>query len=946
MFGTRQGNSFPVMNLQPTHPSRLRRGLTVALCSLLAPLAASAESLTGLVRDANNQSFLMGARVTVESTGRSVTTDREGRFVLRDLAPGNTTVTVDYLGYEPVTETVNVPAGSDATLNFSVGAEVLKMEAFVVEGNREGQAKALQQKRMAANVVDLIAADNIGKLPDGNAAEAVRRLPGVVAEIDQGEGRFIVVRGIDSSLNNVTINGQVVGSPDGGTRAVAMDAVPADLISRIEVVKAVTPDMDHNAIGASVNIVTPSAFDRDEAFGSAKFSTGVNDKSGRASYDGAVSYGTRFGNDQWGLVVGASYSYRRYASDLASIGTWVDRNGYYVPSSYTLFDYDVERQRGGVNAGIEFRPTEGRSFYLRSSYNTFQDDEGRNQVDFDFDRGTLSNQTETTGSWSQGRASREFRSYLQRAKINSVQAGTELEFDRSTVDASVTIGRSERITPRRVDWEFRSSSSAFPSSYDLSTKPVFTLTPTDNFYEASAYPFRRVRSRSDAEVEDLVSAELNFERDAELLGGHGSWKVGARWLSREKSLDRNNENYTGATSFRLSEPGLAGGEPDDFMDGQLRFGATLNYDALADFFDANPSYFSYDAGGSLANSTESDFEVAEDVMAAYAMANVSWGQLSLLGGVRLEATDADYTANEFGQENGNDIFREISGSNDYTDVMPGLHLRYAFSDRLQVRASWTNTLGRPAYGDLAPVRETDIEEVTAGEFQGSISTGNSELKPYESMNFDAGIEYFLDGAGILSAAVFHKEIDNPIYGNSTTLFDTTFEGRYYSTLGLSRPENGDSGKVTGLELNYQQYFTFLPGPFNGFGFSANYTWTDSEVTVFSRPGETLPFFKQADGAGNVALYYEKYGWDVRLALNYSGEYLAGVGGSADQDAYVDSRTTWDFKIAYRINEQWQVYGEMLNISEEPLRESWGTQHFLAGREIYSWNAKIGVTWRM
>ncbi|WP_221031204.1 TonB-dependent receptor [Actomonas aquatica] len=927
-------------------PQRLRERIAVGLCCLFTAGAVSAESLTGLVRDANNQSFLVGARVSVDGTGRAATTDREGRFTMRDLAPGTYTVTVDYLGYDTVSQTVVVPNGADAAVDFSVGGEVLEMAAFVVEGNREGQAKALQQKRVSANLVDLIAADNIGKLPDGNAAEAVRRLPGVVAEIDQGEGRFIVVRGIDSALNNVTINGQVVGSPDGGTRAVAMDAVPADLISRIEVIKAVTPDMDHNAIGASVNIVTPSAFDRDEAFASAKFSTGINAKSDRASYDGAVSYGSRLADERWGIVVGASYSYRRYASDLASVGAWVDRNGYYVPSGYTLFDYDVERQRGGVNAGVEFRPTDGRSFYLRSSFNTFQDDEGRNQVDYDFNRGTLSNQTANTGEWSQGRASREFRSYLQRARINSVQAGTELEFDRSTFDASVTVGRSERITPRRVDWEFRSSSSAFPSSYDTSTHPIPTLTPSDNFYEASAYPFRRVRRRSDAEVEDLVSAELNFKREAELLGGHGSWKVGARWLSRDKSLDRNNENYTGATSFSLSEPGLAGGEPDDFMDGQVQFGATLDNPALEAFFANNPSYFEYDPDGSLANSTESDFDVSEDVMAAYAMADVSWGQLTVLGGVRLEATEADYAANEFGEENGSPIFRPITGSNDYTDVMPGLHLRYAFSDRLQLRASWTNTIGRPAYGDLAPVRETEVEQVTANEFQGSISTGNPDLKPYESMNFDAGLEYFLDGAGILSAAVFHKEIDNPIYGNSTSLFDTTFEGRFYSQLGLSRPENGDSGKVTGIELNYQQYFTFLPGPFNGFGFSANYTWTDSEVTIFSRPGEKLPFFKQADGAGNVALYYEKYGWDVRLALNYSGEYLSGVGGAADQDFYVDSRLSWDFKMSYRINDHWQVYGEMLNIFEEPLRESWGTQHFLAGREIYSWNAKLGVTWRM
>lgn len=168
-------------------PQRLRERIAVGLCCLFTAGAVSAESLTGLVRDANNQSFLVGARVSVDGTGRAATTDREGRFTMRDLAPGTYTVTVDYLGYDTVSQTVVVPNGADAAVDFSVGGEVLEMAAFVVEGNREGQAKALQQKRVSANLVDLIAADNIGKLPDGNAAEAVRRLPGVVAEIDQGK---------------------------------------------------------------------------------------------------------------------------------------------------------------------------------------------------------------------------------------------------------------------------------------------------------------------------------------------------------------------------------------------------------------------------------------------------------------------------------------------------------------------------------------------------------------------------------------------------------------------------------------------------------------------------------------------------------------------------------------------------------------------------------------
>lgn len=928
--------------------SRLRRGLMIAAGGLALLTTASAESVTGRVRDANNQSLLFGAKVSVTDSDRYTTTDREGRYTLRDLAPGSYSLTVSYLGYDDVSSTVTIPAGGEAVLDFTPGAEVLAMQAFLVEGTREGQARALQQKRVAANMMDVVASDSIGKLPDGNAAEAVRRLPGVIAEIDQGEGRFIVVRGIDAALNNVTVNGQLMGSPDGGTRAVAMDAVPADLISRIEVIKAVTPDMDHNAIGASVNIVTPSAFDREEPFASVKAAYGTNAKSERAIYDASVAYGTRFGDDKWGIVIGASHSHRRYASDLANSGVWVDRNGYYVPSGRAFFDYDVERRRSGLNAAVEFRPDDARRFYLRTSINTFRDDEGRDQVDFDFNRGDLTNQTATTGDWSQGRASREFRSYLQTRENSSVQAGTEITLDDAIFDASVSFSKAERITPRRVDWEFRSSGGAFPNSYDVTTGAggLYTVTPDADFYDADAYPFRRVRRRNDREEEDLYSAEANFKRELEMFGGRGSWKVGMRALTRDKFLDRNNENYTGGADFSLSEPGLAGPEPDDFFDGAVRFGPSLDYDALEAFLVSSPGNFEYDPEGSASDSTESDFDVSEDVLAAYVMADVNYGSLSVLGGVRFEATESDYIGNEYGEENGAPIFRQLTGGSSYTDVMPGLHVRYAFSDKMQMRAAWTNTIGRPAYDDLAPTRETEIDEIAPGEFQGSFSEGNPELDPYESMNFDLALEYYPHETGVISVGVFHKQIDNPIYRRATTSFDVDFEGRYYSIMGRSRPENGDRGEVTGIELNYQQYLTFLPAPFDGFGYGANYTWTDSEVNVFSRPGEELPFYKQADGAGNLAFYYEKYGWDVRLALNYSGEYLSSIGGSTYQDEYVASRTTWDFKASYRLSEHWKVFAEMLNIAEEPLREQWGPERFIAGREIYAWNAKVGVTWRM
>ena len=193
-----------------------------------------------------------------------------------------------------------------------------------------------------------------GRFPDANAAEALRRIPGVSMEIDQGEGRFVVVRGVDASLNNVTINGQLVGTPaEFGTRGVSMDSVPADLISRLEVVKAVRPDMDANAIGASINIATLGAFDMPGGFLFGSLRTGYNDMSGRAPFTGSVNLRPRprrraeVGRRASAPATRAATTSR---SCSASPTRWGMFNGSFVPQNQAFFLYDVNRRRQGVNA--------------------------------------------------------------------------------------------------------------------------------------------------------------------------------------------------------------------------------------------------------------------------------------------------------------------------------------------------------------------------------------------------------------------------------------------------------------------------------------------------------------------------------------------------------------------------------------------------------------------
>lgn len=926
------------------------RGIAfLAAILALSGLCARAATIAGRVRDAGNNSFLLGATVTLRELDRTATTAAGGEFSFGNVPAGEYTLAVSFLGYREQTQTVTA-GDADArntAVEIALKSSVLQLDKMVIEGSREGQARALQQKRSATNVMDVVSADAVGKFPDGNAAEALRRVPGISLEVDQDEGRYVVLRGIDSSLNTVTLNNQLVGTPsEAGNRGVAMDSVPADLIARLEVVKAVTPDMDANSIGGAINIVTQSAFDRPEGFAFGSVGVFYDDFGGRTRPNGSLTFGRLLGDGgKWGFVGAVSYSLKDVKSQTANTRSWAQVNGFWVPLTQQNYDYDIERERVGANVALQYRPRAGHEIALRLNHNEFSDSEDRQSVLYEYRLGTLSNQTATSGANSQGRASRQFRDYDQTGSIEVVTLDGKHDL-AGDAEFSWQAGasRGRRDTHKRNDWEFRSATGAFPNTYDLSGDELVIHPNTDAYYDAANYPFRRVRFRTDDEQEEVVTAQADYRRDLALGARTGFWKAGVKYIGREKKDDRNNKNYDAATSgnFTLAEPGLGGPEVPNYFNGLFRYGPTLDVDALDAFFAANPSRFVYNAATSLSDSTAGDLKASEDVAAGYLMASVPLlPNLTLLGGIRVEHTGATYGANELASG----AYRWVTGDKDYTNVLPGLHLAWRPAKRTVIRLAWTNTIGRPNYSDLAPIRVLDAIENTPGHWSGGLSGGNPELDPFRSMNFDLSLEYYLPTGGILSLGAFDKEIKNPIYDNTVFQTNVEYEGRQYDTLTYSGPANADKGRITGAELNYQQFFTALPSPFDGLGVNVNYTVVDSSVRIFSRPDE-LPFFKQSNAIVNLALIYEKYGFEGRVSYSKSGDYLNDVGTSPETDIYVRGRAVVDAKVSYRFTRHLKAFVELLNLSEEPLREFTGIRARENDFEIYKWKAKVGVNFNL
>jgi len=925
---------------------RARWSAVAASCLLLAAGPAIAGEVTGSVRDGATGRSLPNATVRIRELGRSVIADRSGNYRITDVPAGTYTLDVDYVGFDRFSSTVQVADAGTIEQSLALKASEFVASEITVVGYRLQQAQSLQDKKSASVIKDSVTADDAGKLPDQNAAEALARVPGLSITNDQGEGRYVTVRGVDPSLNSVTLDGQLIGSPEADTRSVSLDTVPSNLLSKLEVVKSVTPDMDANAIGGSINIVTPSAFDDpDGRFLSVTGDYGYYELGGENPYGGAVAFGDVFGaNDQWGIVLSASYSDREYTTENLQGGDpWTEEGDFLVPDEFVLRDYTIERERTGFVANLEFRPSETMQFYFRNLYNEFKDTELQPETIFDYRNGDLTDQTPTSGTFSEGEASREIQGREETQSILSSSLGAMLRAGDWTFEPSVTLGKAEQDTPSDRGWVFELD-DAVPMTYDTSSF-FFNVEAPDIAYDATAFEFDEHYRGGQQVDEDLAIGQFDVKRD--FIGGENSGfvKVGLKYLDREKTSDQDITVYDGLDDLDLllSDVSIAGRSDFYSSEGGYRFGPKVDFGAANQFFSANEGAFEVNDADTAAESFGVDFTVKEEITAGYFMGSVDVGRATIIGGMRVEHTKVDFRAFDVEFLDG-DLDGEptpVEGSKSYTNWLPGLQAKMAIQENLIFRAAWTNTIGRPpSFETNAPFRIFETEEDDPGVFEGEIEAGNPDLEALESANLDLALEWYTESGGVLSAGLFYKNVDNPIYETVTILEDEVFEGRFYSELQIVQPQNARSGEIRGLELNLQQQFRMLPSPFDGLGVALTYTYSDAEAEGFGR--DDLPFFRQSDHVGNAALFYERRGLELRLAYSYRSEYLDTIGEESETDLYVDSHGQLDFKASYEFTDTLTGFLSFQNLTDEPLRYYSGDKSRLAENEIYSWNALAGI----
>ncbi|WP_440862204.1 TonB-dependent receptor [Stenotrophomonas maltophilia] len=818
-----------------------------------------------------------------------------------------------------------------------VAADAVDLDRIEVRAQLESQVRAVDLKRSSDAIEDAVSSDALGQYPDKNVAESLQRLPGISVTRDQGEGRFVVIRGLDANLNSVSIDGIAVGTPEDSSRAAPLDVIPSDSTERLRVVKSPTPDMPGDAIGGAVLVESASAFDRDGRSLRGKIEASHQQLSGETSPKASFNYSEVFA-DTFGIALGVNYQNRKFESDNTEV-EYDNLDGDIDPQDVKPGDvtainlqnrkYEIERKRIGANLNMDWRPNEDSKYYLRTLYSQFDDAETRQRVIYNFDDADMV----ATGT-DQYRLDdlpadaiqKRMRYRTKKENTFAASLGGENKLTNAVVDYKIGYTRTEERVNDEMEARFELDADDMSGTLDQRSRlPTYTLSSND-WMDNANYAFDRFVISPKQVNDEERSAQVNVRFD----GDNSSIKFGllGRWRDRDVNVDESELR-------RGPDIDLASWTAADPEHRHGVMGQGMSSTAMRAYWAQNGSRYTarpQDVAGNAATSLEEDYTASEDIFASYAMGTWDVGALRIIGGVRVENTRFKATGNsvELDDDDGYTV-SPVEANRSYTNVLPGLHLRYDAADDWVLRASANKTVSRPSFGDISPRRA-----LNAGDEE--LRLGNPQLDPYESKNIDLSVEKYIGTTGIVSLGLFHKSIDGYIV-ETVSQNDPAYDG-----LDVTRPINGRKATVRGAEFNWQQQLAFLPGALDGLLVGASGTWLDTrfDAGIADREGEEFMLPRASKHVYSAHIGYEKYGLSTRLAAVYRSEYLDTVGAGHAFDIYVAPNTQLDFSLDYKFTPRISMYFEAQNLLDKPLELYQGSRSRTLQMEEYGRTYAVGL----
>jgi TonB-dependent receptor len=865
------------------------------LFNTLSPHSAAAQegrgTVAGTVRDSAN-AVLTGALVEIQPTGKRAASDDQGQFRFTDVAAGQYTLTVSYVGLSEFTNTLTVNAGQTASVDAVLKVAGVTDQVMVTAERLEGQAEAINIERTDDHIVQVLPLKEITSLPNTNIADAVGRAPSVTLERDEGEGKYVQIRSMEPRLTNTTINGVNVPSVEGTVRNIKLDSVPTNLVERIEVFKTLSADMDADGIGGTVNLVTKTASSNKPAFdfGGSGGYTPIQGGRTLGEFDG--TYGQRFGTQgKLGFLLGGTWDRNnRGINDLEPApGTTTDPATGKSIAQFTTEDqrsYAYYRTRYGFDTGIDYNLSPGSNVYIKGMYSDFHDygdvwvytpnagntvkavngstityDNAQDcqAVNVAFD---AANPTATPNPCSPGNY--QYRHYVRRPdqQLYSVLIGARHDFGANLITYEFAGSRGHNIGGQDfMTTNFNGPTASYdssghlmpgPTGADLALntsdplRPKFVAQDGTNIYDPTQYTVSKTSLNS------YIATTLNFQGAATYARRYSvhshlsTFQMGVKVRNSHGYQHELDSNYNAGSTglFTLSQVQGTYTNPT-YYDGYFGgYGPTSDYNkilqaAQAGLISAN----NFQQLASVQKNEGAFFDSNERIYAGFVQDAITIGKFRFQAGVRFDGTKEDFTTHHVDATivdgSGNLIVPASIPACPSATVsicsfnQTGSYFNALASAQVQYQIQPDTDLRAVYSRGLARPNIADLvpaETIDPNASPKQVTLGNASLIPTKSNNYDVLVEHFFQPLGILQAGFYYKQLYDPIYPTASLIGPTDPNFPNLGGYKLNQSVNGPNAYVYGFEAAWEQRFSFLPGLLSGFGVAANYGRAESQVT--------------------------------------------------------------------------------------------------------------------
>jgi TonB-dependent receptor len=932
--------------------------------------------IAGIVTDATGAA-LPHAQVTLDPPVSPASTDGQGAFTITNVHPGTYAVTISYQGFAPYSGSVTVAAGHAAQIKAVLKVASASDSVVVTAPRLFGSAQAINQVLSSDNLVDVLPAKVITSLPNANVADALERMAGISVERDEGEAKYVQIRGTEPRLSNVMIDGITVPSPESGVRQIKLDTIASDLVSEIVVNKTLRANMDADGIGGSVNLVTRTASDTPtlSIFDSSGYTPIDN---GRTASMVGATLGKRFGpGKKLGALLAGTYDFNgRGINDMEPVPTAGDATPHFDSADFRNYVYD--RTRWGLAGSVDYKLGSGSDIALRGIYTNF-----RNWgVDYihTVNDGAFPNMSH---SWRRPNMA-----------IASLDLSARHQFRSSWLTWTAAVSRS------RDEGGYGGDSYSWVGDQNLNCVNDQSVAASiyrpgwsgcfgnglDNVVDSNNYGFTEDDLPSSGHTAQLnLQGAASFGKQYHVGNRYGALEFGAKVRNAHKFDDTSNVWYT-TPAYSASDPEpVVNGQTLQLSDGDPVPVAVSAHSEWADNF-RNPGYYdgTYPAGtftsypkvhqwvmqnkGQLVYHNDHDptlpnassdyslannFDLIERVPAGYVMNTFDFtGHIRLVAGVRIEATHVSTLSWD-----GIATSLTYKAGGDYTDVMPNAELRFALDANSDLRLVYSRGLSRPDPQDISAAASLTLNQNPV-----QVGLGNPALKAEMANDYDVLYERTFPHVGLLQAGYFYKDLTNPIasFLITTTGTDTRIPAEFRSRIPagsavqISQPINAGSAAVQGIELSFQQRLSYLPGVLGGAGIAANYSYTSSVARDIPGRSDQPALLRDSPNVWNIGPTYDTRRFSMRIGMNFQSAQIyqyqwqdgadpTGIRGPSG-DNYLYPHYQFDTQATYQLPRGFSVFAYGLNLNNEVFGFYNGSPQYLVQREYYQPTYAGGIRW--